>query len=113
MFRTFLIASLMAMATADFTTTMDFRDWLIGDETYSPYPPFGFQGSIVNIEQDKTTIHAQLDQDSGDLATKYHLLNNTNSFTFTFAPNYISAQIAGPDPRATTRDVKCSGAASA
>jgi hypothetical protein len=110
MFRPLLIICLTAtMATADFTTTMDFRDWLIGEESIGRESPFGFQGSIVNIDQNKTTIHAVFDQDSGDLSTKYHQPNNTNSFTFTFAPNYISAQVAKPDARATTYDVDCSG----
>jgi hypothetical protein len=110
MFRAFFIASLTAIAAADFTTTLEFRDWLL-DEDIIGLPdeePFGFRGSIVNIDLNKTTIHAQFDQNSGDLPTKYHPPNNTNSFTFTFAPNYISAQVAKPDWWETTYNIDCS-----
>ncbi|CAN9415696.1 unnamed protein product [Alternaria alternata] len=111
MFRPLLIASLTALAAADFTTTMEFRDWLLGEDGIgrATAPPFGFRGSLVNIDQNKTTIHAQFDQDSGDLSSKYHVANNTNSFTFTFAPDYISAQMAKPEWWQTTYDVDCSG----
>jgi hypothetical protein len=107
MSRALLVISLTAMATADFTTTMDFRDWLIGEESIGRSDAFGFQGSIVNIDQNRTTVHVEFDQDSGDLATKYNP-NNTNSLTSTFAPDYISAQIAKPLARETTYDVDCS-----
>ncbi|CAN9080678.1 unnamed protein product [Alternaria alternata] len=90
---------------------MEFRDWLLGEDGIgrATAPPFGFRGSLVNIDQNKTTIHAQFDQDSGDLSSKYHVANNTNSFTFTFAPDYISAQMAKPEWWQTTYDVDCSG----
>ncbi|CAN9094414.1 unnamed protein product [Alternaria alternata] len=111
MFRPLLIATLTALAAADFTTTMDFRDWLLGEDSIgrATEHPFGFRGSLVNIDQNKTTIHAQFDQDSGDLSSKYHVANNSNSFTFTFAPDYISARMAKPDWWQTTYDVNCSG----
>lgn len=111
MFRPLLIASLTALAAADFTTTMEFRDWLLGEDSIgrATEHPFGFRGSLVNIDQNKTTIHAQFDQDSGDLSSKYHVANNTSSFTFTFAPDYISARMAKPDWWQTTYDVDCSG----
>ncbi|CAN9235378.1 unnamed protein product [Alternaria alternata] len=106
MFRPLLIATLTALAAADFTTTMDFRDWLLGEDSIgrATEHPFGFRGSLVNIDQNKTTIHAQFDQDSGDLSSKYHVANNSNSFTFTFAPDYISARMAKPDWWQTTYD---------
>ncbi|CAN9372677.1 unnamed protein product [Alternaria alternata] len=111
MFRPLLIASLTALAAADFTTTMEFRDWLLGEDSIgrATEHPFGFRGSLVNIDQNKTTIHAQFDQDSSDLSSKYHVANNSNSFTFTFAPDYISARMAKPDWWQTTYDVACSG----
>ncbi|CAN9143183.1 unnamed protein product [Alternaria sp. RS040] len=111
MFRSLLIAALTALATADFTTTMEFRDWLLGEDSIgrATEHPFSFLGSLVNIDQNKTTVHAQFDQDSGYLSSKYHVANNTNSFTFTFAPDYISAQMAKPDWWQTTFNVDCSG----
>jgi hypothetical protein len=109
MFRTSLILSLTAMATANFTTTIDFRDWLIGSDGVgrSQEDVFGFRGSIINIAQNRTTAHVAFDQQDPYLATKYNP-NNTNSFTFIFAPNYISAQITQPDSRADTMDLQCS-----
>jgi hypothetical protein len=99
------------MVAADFTTTMDFREWLLGEDSIgrATEHPFGFRGSLVNIDQNKTTIHAQFDQDSGYLSSKYHVANNSNSFTFTFAPDYISAQMAKPEWWQTTYNIDCSG----
>ncbi|KAB2110590.1 hypothetical protein AG0111_0g1446 [Alternaria gaisen] len=111
MFRPLLIVSLTALAAADFTTTMDFREWLLGEDSIgrATEHPFGFRGSLVNIDQNKTTIHAQFDKDSGYLSSKYHVANNSNSFTFTFAPDYISAQMAKPEWWQTTYNIDCSG----
>lgn len=104
--QSFLISLLSALATANFTTTVDIDDFLIRDESPWSEEKYELEGSISKIEGNRTTAVLRIPL-GGRFATEYHP-NGTESFTFTFGPKLFIGQVAKPDEHPDrTRSLSC------
>lgn len=94
---------LAATAAANFTTTLDYTEWIVYLD-HAEKPAF-YHGSIINVDQNRTTAALMLDKDAA-FATDYHP-NGTESFTWTFGSTFFKGQAGLPNPTAETKSLDC------